>query len=99
MPAVIHQEAQARTMSEAASKGTPKITTTIDVRVIPHQDRHPLIFHTYEGLKPGEAFVLMVDHDPKPLYFELDFVHKGKFTWDYLEQGPRQWRVQVAKTK
>ncbi len=86
-------------MSTPNSNDVPKITSTIDVRPIPHQQRHPLIFRTYDTLKPGEGFILVVDHDPKPVFFELDFVQKGKFTWDYLEQGPELWRVQVAKTQ
>ena len=39
----------------------------LDLRnVIPRQ-RHTLIFDTYMGLKPGKAFVLINDHDPRPL--------------------------------
>ncbi len=78
---------------------TPAIVTTIDVRPIPHAQRHPLIFKTFDGLNPGQAFVLVVDHDPKPVLFELDFARKGKFAWNYLEQGPEVWRVQMAKTQ
>lgn len=75
----------------------PHITSTVDVRVVPHPQRHPVIFQTYNALKPGEGFILVVDHDPKPVFFQLDFVQHGKFTWDYVEQGPERWRVQVAK--
>jgi len=75
----------------------PEITSTLDVRNIEHAQRHPLIFRTYNALQPGQAFVLVVDHDPKPVLFELDFVQKGKFEYSYLEQGPEVWRVQVAK--
>jgi len=76
---------------------TPEITSTLDVREIKHAQRHPLIFRTYNALQPGQAFVLVVDHDPKPILFELDFVQKGKFEYSYLEQGPEVWRVQMAK--
>jgi uncharacterized protein (DUF2249 family) len=84
-------------MSTLTTSSTPTIVTTIDVRPIPHAQRHPLIFKTFDGLQPGQALVLVVDHDPKPVLFELDFVRKGKFTWSYLEQGPEVWRVQMAK--
>lgn len=76
----------------------PEVISTIDVRVVPHAQRHPLIFKTYEQLKPGQAFILVVDHNPKPVLNELDFVQKGKFKWVYLEQGPEVWRVQFEKT-
>ena len=76
---------------------TPEITSTLDVREVEHAQRHPLIFRTYNALQPGQAFVLVVDHDPKPVLFELDFVQKGKFEYSYLEQGPEVWRVQMVK--
>lgn len=53
-----------------------------------NKDRHPLIFKTYEELQPGESFVMVNDHDPKPLYYQFEFEQRGKFTWNYLEQGP-----------
>ena len=76
---------------------TPEITSTLDVREVEHAQRHQLIFRTYNALQPGQAFVLVVDHDPKPVLFELDFVQKGKFEYSYLEQGPEVRRVQMAK--
>jgi len=76
----------------------PEVISTIDVRGVPHAQRHPLIFKTYGQLKPGQAFILVVDHNPKPVLNELDFVQKGKFKWTYLEQGPEVWRVQFVKT-
>lgn len=66
-------------MSEQSIDNTPAIVSTVGVRKIPHHQRHPLIFKTFDGLQPGQAFVLVVDHDPKPVLFELDFVRKGKF--------------------
>lgn len=71
---------------------------TVDVRQVPPPQRHPLIFQTFEGLQPGETFILINDHDPKPLYYQFKFEREGQFTWDYLEQGPEAWRVQVGKS-
>ncbi len=71
--------------------------TTVDVREIPPPQRHPLIFGTFDGLASGEALMLVNDHDPKPLYYQFQAQHAGKFTWDYLENGPDVWRVRVAK--
>ena len=59
--------------------------------------RHALIFETYERLAPGEGFVLVNDHDPKPLYYQFAAEHEGEFTWDYLEQGPETWRVRIGR--
>ncbi len=74
------------------------VTTTIDVRNTPPPQRHPLIFRTWESLRPGEAFVLVNDHDPKPLYYQFQFEHTDRFTWEYLQQGPDVWEVRVGKT-
>lgn len=78
-------------MTQATSK-------TIDVRTIVPAQRHPLIFHTFEELEPGQAFELVNDHDPKPLYYQFAAELDDQFTWDYLEQGPQTWRVRIGKT-
>ena len=70
---------------------------TIDVRNIVPRERHPLIFDTYRNLAAGEAFLLVNDHDPKPLYYQFAAEHEGKFTWDYLEEGPEVWRVRIGR--
>lgn len=70
---------------------------TIDVRTIVPRERHPLIFSTFQGLPQGAALELVNDHDPKPLYYQFEAQHPGRFTWQYLEQGPDLWRVRIAK--
>jgi uncharacterized protein (DUF2249 family) len=69
----------------------------IDVRSIPPRERHPLIFDTFAALGPGEAFTLVNDHDPKPLFYQFGAEHTGEFTWIYLQQGPELWQVQISK--
>ena len=69
----------------------------IDVRQTPPPQRHPLIFQTYEELGPGEGFLLINDHDPKPLFYQFKFEREGQFTWEYLEQGPITWQVRIGK--
>ncbi len=71
---------------------------TVDVRTIIPRERHPLIFTTFDALAPGEAFELINDHDPKPLYYQLTAERPGRLQWQYLEQGPEVWRVQVGRT-
>jgi uncharacterized protein (DUF2249 family) len=70
---------------------------TLDVREIPPRDRHPRIFETFEALNAGEAFDLVNDHDPKPLRYQFEAEHNGRFTWDYLDQGPEVWRVRIGR--
>lgn len=69
----------------------------IDVRPIPPKDKHPRIFQTFDGLKEGETMELINDHDPKPLQYQFMAELKGKFGWEYLEEGPEVWRVAITK--
>jgi uncharacterized protein (DUF2249 family) len=69
----------------------------LDVRNDAPARRHELIFDTYQALGDAEAFILVNDHDPKPLYYQFEAEHNGQFTWEYLEQGPEVWRVQIGK--
>lgn len=71
--------------------------TIVDVREMMPRDRHPLIFRTYDALKPGESFTLINDHDPKPLYYQFAAERERQFGWDYLEQGPEIWQVRICK--
>ncbi|HEX6460379.1 MAG TPA: DUF2249 domain-containing protein [Thermoleophilaceae bacterium] len=70
----------------------------LDVRAEVPARRHELIFETYEELGAGEAFTLVNDHDPKPLYYQFAAEHEGEFSWEYLEQGPEVWRVRIGRT-
>ncbi len=70
----------------------------LDVRTEVPARRHELIFDTYENLGAGEGFMLVNDHDPKPLYYQFAAEHEGEFSWDYLEQGPEVWRVRIGRT-
>ena len=70
----------------------------LDVRVLPHGQRHEIIFSTYDHLVPGSGFVIVNDHDPKPMRYQFEAQHAGEFTWEYLESGPKLWRVLVGRT-
>lgn len=75
------------------------LKTTLDVRTIPPAQRHPLIFGTFEELQVSEQFQLVNDHDPKPLYYQFSAERQGEFTWEYVEQGPQIWRVNIGRVK
>lgn len=70
---------------------------TVDVRTIIPRERHPLIFSTFDALTAGDAFELVNDHDPKPLYYQLQAERPGQLEWTYLQQGPEVWRVRVGR--
>lgn len=75
------------------------IKTVLDVRQTPPAQRHPLIFGAFEGLEVGEQFQLVNDHDPKPLFYQFSAERPGEFSWEYVEQGPQVWRVNVGRVK
>jgi len=59
--------------------------------------RHSTIFGTWQELPPGDAILLVNDHDPLPLYFQFACEHAGNFRWEYLDQGPEVWRVRITR--
>lgn len=73
------------------------VEKTVDVRTIAPAQRHPLIFGAFENLTPDETFVLVNDHDPKPLFYQFQAEYTGQFKWDYLERGPEVWRVRIGR--
>ncbi len=80
-----------------SSNSSNQLKTKLDVRPLAPMHRHTTIFDTFNALRPGEAFELVNDHDPKPLYYQFQAEHTGQFTWDYVEQGPEVWRVIIGK--
>ena len=70
---------------------------TIDVRPIVPREKHPAIFEMFNSLEAGEAMQLINDHDPKPLYYQMEAEISGKFEWEYTEQGPEVWKVNIKK--
>lgn len=73
------------------------VKTVLDVRTIPPRERHPLIFQTFHALQPGEAFQIVNDHDPKPLFYQFRAEYPDAFDWKYAETGPEVWRVTVGR--
>lgn len=45
--------------------------TTLDVREIPPAERHPKIHDAFDDLNSGETLTLINDHEPKPLFYEM----------------------------
>ena len=80
------------TSAPAASKAN-----IVDVRSLVPAQRHQKIFQLVGELAPGASFVLVNDHDPKPLYYQLEAEHPNQFSWTYLERGPEVWQVEIGK--
>ena len=72
-------------------------TIELDVRVLPPRDKHPAIFSTFDALASGQSMVLLNDHDPKPLRYQLAAERPESFDWEYEAQGPELWRVRISR--
>ena len=70
----------------------------LNVTEIQPRDRHPRIFKAFDDLAKGEAFILVNDHDPKPLWYQFEVEFKGKYGWEYEQSGPKDWIVKIKKT-
>lgn len=68
-----------------------------DVRPIPCRVKHAQIFQRWLDLPVGQYFILLNDHDPIPLRYQFDAQFPGAFSWDYVEQGPEDFRVKITK--
>ncbi|MGN6410001.1 MAG: DUF2249 domain-containing protein [Nitrobacter sp.] len=69
----------------------------IDFRNLSPAQRHTKAFQIVGDLRAGESFVLVNDHDPMPLYSQIQAGHPDEFSWTYLKQGPSVWKVEIAK--
>jgi uncharacterized protein (DUF2249 family) len=74
-------------------------TTLFDVRPIPCRVKHAQIFQRWFDLPVGQHFVLLNDHDPVPLRYQLEAEYPGALSWEYLERGPDDFRVKITKLR
>ncbi len=72
------------------------VENSIDVRVIEPINKHKRIFERFDELGLGESLLIINDHDPKPLYYQLLAERGNVFEWAYLENGPVEWRVSIT---
>ena len=85
-------------MNEAAAvERVARAPDTLDLRTLLPAQRRELIADAFEALAPGESFVLVSDHDTRPLYYEWQAEWPGAFTWADLDDGPVVWRVRLGR--
>ena len=72
----------------------------LDLRAVPVNERSPdKIINAWKELNQGEALRLINDHDPKPLRYMFQIEFKDSFAWEYKQQGPEVWIVEIKKIK
>lgn len=69
----------------------------IEACKLPRLIRKNVIVENFELLNNGEYFLLIHEHDPKPLkmYFEKEF--PGRYEWKYLKKEPGDWQIHISK--
>lgn len=75
------------------------IVKELDIRPVPPREKHPTIFAKFDLLQKGEILQLINDHDPMPLYYQMQALRSEQFTWEYKESGPEVWIVNITKEK
>ena len=78
-----------------------KMTDTIEtllVTEIPPPLKHSTVFSKFDALQPNESFLLVNDHDPSPLFYELKAERGDVFNWNKIENGPEEWKVKITRT-
>ena len=75
----------------------PARADIVDLRPLMPAQRHAKIFELVNSLNPGASFVLVTDHDPKPLYYQLEAEYPHQFSWTYVKRGPDTWRVEIGR--
>lgn len=85
------------TIHATAPSRDPQVV--FDVRPIPGRVKHAQIFQRWFDLPVGQHFVLLNDHDPRPLYYQFAAEFPETFTWEYLERGPEEFRVKITKLR
>lgn len=73
--------------------------TTIDFRNFEPRARHALFLSLFEGLKAGTSFEFVNDHDPVPLYQQIQRMNLPNLKWSYSEKGPKLWKIQISKAE
>ena len=69
----------------------------LNLRTIPPHEKEKKFFETFSGLEPGGSFIITDSLEPGWLLEMLQEDLPGEFDWWPLQQGPRTWRVIVAR--
>lgn len=69
----------------------------IEAQSIPPAQRHAFIFQSFDNLEGGDSLVIVNNHDPIPLLRQFQEARPEKFAFEYIEQGPKVWRLRLIK--
>lgn len=84
------------TETDPESKAAAHGPYLLDVRRLDGRDKHPTIHRMFEELAPGQALTLVNDHEPRPLFHELQAEKPDLFDEDSYRAYEADDRVWVA---
>ena len=81
------------TLSWPRTVSTPALLPGIILGVVLLVAAAATIFGALDSVGPGSGLVLLAPHDPVPLLAQVEQRWPGRFTLEYLERGPVDWRL------
>lgn len=69
----------------------------INAPLLPPPVKHQTILATLEAVPQGFSALLINDHDPKPLLYQLDAEQPGQFSVAYQESGPVRYAISLTR--
>lgn len=79
-----------------------EIGEELDLRETPPPDRHPIFFEKFDNLNPGQKLVLINDHEPSPLFYEMKEVRTEVFdleSYQVFERGDEKFEAHFPKKR
>lgn len=86
------------TTAVAAAAAVLSVDARLDVRDVPHAQRHALVLSTVDALPPGQAVVLVASHAPRPVLAEIDDRFRGQIQAQWLQSGPDVWQIRLERS-
>jgi uncharacterized protein (DUF2249 family) len=81
----------------SASATVLSIDPRLDVRDLPHGQRHDRVLAALDALPADGALVLVAPHAPLPLLAQIDARYGGQMTVDWLQDGPDVWQIRLSR--
>jgi uncharacterized protein (DUF2249 family) len=69
----------------------------LDVRTVPHAQRHAHVLSAVSELPADGALVLIAPHAPVPLLAEIDRRFPGQIDGEWLQEGPDVWQIRLHR--
>ncbi len=69
----------------------------INAPLLPPPVKHQTILATFDAVPKGFSAMLINDHDPKPLLYQLEAEQPGVFSVEYQEAGPTRFAILLTR--